>query len=308
MSKNIIISTKKKNNDKNIFKIDFKKYTYNSPQMSLNNLPNDILIKIIETITEEKNKKIKKLEEELETSNNDINKYQNVLEENDIEYFKCYCCKNIFTDNCDDWNDSFELRDNNADGLVIICDSCMTELEDNTDKQNELMEKFTEYVVNITKCYYTNKKPTYKTYEEIPMCYKNSNMCIEKHYYNDWENFKNEEYEIEVMNGDNIYSAIHKNMIIELREVIEMNDIYLHSVLQEHRPKFSNGVGSVYDSDIHYRTIPIKTLLNVDWCKNKCSPRGMIGRSWWKRQGYNCYSCGCAYKSLTEQYKKKYLN
>ena len=312
MSKNIIISTNKKKNNKNIFKIDFQKYTYNSPKMSLSSLNNDILIKIIETITEEKNKQIKKLEEELETSNNDINKYQNKLEENGIDYFKCRCCKNIITDNLDhdEWNNSFELRDNNADGLTMVCGGCMEEFEDNTDKQNKFMEEFTEYVVNVRryKNYILHKKPRYKTYEEIPMCYKNSNMCIEKHYYNDWENFKNDECEIEVMNGDNIYSAIHSNMIIQLREVFEMNDIYLYSVLEVHKPKNSNRIGYCYDSDIHYRSIPIKTLLNVDWCKNKCEPRGMIGRSWWKRQGYNSDSCGCAYKSLTEKYKKKYLN
>lgn len=314
MSKNIIISTNKKNNNKNIFKIDFKKYTYNSPKMSLNSLNNDILIKIIETITEEKNKQIKKLEEELEKSNQEINEYQNVLEENDMEYFKCYCCKKIITDNCDNWNDSFELRDNNADGLDIICGSCMEKINNNVDRQNEIMEELTKYVVNVRnnnypKCWNTFLK--YKTYEEIPMCYKNSNICIEKHYYNDWEKFKNDEDDeviIEIINGNKNNNRIHFNMINELEYIFDMNDIYLHSVLQEHRPKFSNGVGSVYDSDIHYRSIPIKTLLNVDWCKNKCSPRGMIGRSWWKRQGYNCYSCGCAYKSLTEQYKKKYLN
>ena len=317
MSKNIIISTNKKNNDKNIFKIDFKKNTYNSPQMSLSNLNNDILIKIIQTITEEKNNELKKLRNELQKTQflnvdlvSEISSYQGVLEENNIEFFKCRCCKKIITDNDTyDWENCIEIRDNNANGTEIICGSCMDEFENNTDKQNKFMEEFTRYVVNVVKCDYNiYKKPSYKTYEEIPMCYKNSNMCIEKHYYNDWENFKNEEYEIEVMNGDNIYSAIHFNMIFELREVINMNDIYCCSVLEVHKPKNSNGIGYCYDCDIHYRSIPIKTLLNVDWCKNKCEPRGMIGRSWWKRQGYNSDSCGCAYKSLTEKYKKNYLN
>tara|TARA_Y100000004_G_scaffold192780_1_gene253944 strand:- start:219 stop:1163 length:945 start_codon:yes stop_codon:yes gene_type:complete len=314
MSKNIIISTNKKKNSKfniKFFKIDFNLNINNSPKMSLSSLNNDILIKIIETITEEKNNEIKKLQEELENCINEVRMYQYKLEENDIHYFKCRCCENIITSGTNDtydWENCFTCSDGNADGLNVICGNCMDEFENNTDKQNEFMEEFTEYVVNITKCYYTNKKPTYKTYEEIPMCYKNSNMCIEKYYYNDWENFKNEEYEIEVMNGCLIYSAIHKNMIMELREVVEMNDIYLQSVLKIHRPKYTNGIGYCYDSDIHYRSIPIKTLLNVDWCKNKCEPRGMIGRSWWKRQGYNEYTCGCAYKSLTEEYKKKYLN
>ena len=33
----------------------------------------------------------------------------------------------------------------------------------------------------------------------------------------------------------------------------------------------------------------------------------MIGRSWWKCEGYNS-PCDCAYKSLTEKYKTKYLD
>jgi len=305
MSKNIIISTNKKNNDKNIFKIDFKKNTYNSPKMSLSSLNNDILIKIIENITEEKNKQIKKLESHLGSAFTEISMYQNKLEENDIEYFKCRCCKKIITDNDTyDWENCFELRDNNADGMDIICCSCMREFEDNTDKQNKFMEEFTIYVVNVRISKYPSYYPkcfSYKTYEEIPMCFKKSNICIEKHYNNDWEKFKDDEVcEKQVINGNKNHSTNYLNVLIELQEVIEMNDIYLHS--KYWKKNF------YYDSDIHYRSIPIKTLLNVDWCKNKCEPRGMIGRSWWKRQGYNSDSCGCAYKSLTEQYKKKYFN
>ena len=61
--------------------------------MSLSCLNNDVLIKIIQNITEEKNDEIKKLEEKLETANNAIFEYQEALERTGREFYTCWKCK-----------------------------------------------------------------------------------------------------------------------------------------------------------------------------------------------------------------------
>jgi len=86
-------------------------------------------------------------------------------------------------------------------------------------------------------------------------------------------------------------------MLRELEEVFDMNEIYCwHN-------SFKKNLGW----NCNYKLYPIKTLLNVNWCSPKHTPRGMIGRSWWKCEGYNS-PCNCAYKSITEKYKTKYLD
>ncbi len=320
MSKNNIVSTNKKNNDKNIFKIDFNLNINNSPKMSLSSLNNDILIKIIETITEEKNKQIDILLEKLKTSNTDINNFQNLLEWNDIEWFKCWECKELITtDNYTEqdqeepvetsWNyeNAHNLTDYNS-----ICGCCMIKINNNVDRQNEIMETFTKYIVKVKNNNYPScwdKYLEYKTYEEIPMCYKTSNMCIVKHYYNDWEEFKrDEDTKTEIINGDKNNSYNHLSMISELEDIININDIYLHAIIEVHKPKIRNEewcCGYYYDSDFWYRTIPIKTLINVKSCGCEGEGRPMIGRSWYKREGHICSKC--AYNSLIRKYKKKYL-
>ena len=37
-------------------------------------------------------------------------------------------------------------------------------------------------------------------------------------------------------------------------------------------------------------------------CTPPCIPRHMLGRSWWKRYGYN-FCCSCAYKKLEQDSK-----
>jgi len=259
--------------------------------MSLSCLNNDMLIKIIQTITEEKNNEIKKLEEKLKTADNLNYEYQEALFRTDTEFYICWKCNNCVIDlDGEDMSDRFEIRD-----CEYICGSCMVKINNNVEIQNEIMEKFTEYIVRInSNCWYNNKNLKYKTYEEIPMCYKKSNICIEKEYYTDWEQLK-ELPDTKIMNGDKNYYINHSNMLKELEDVIDMNQIYCwHN-------SFKKRVGC------NYRIIHIKTLLNVDWCSpKKCEARGMIGRSWWKCEGYNS-PCDCAYKSITEKYKKKYL-
>ena len=273
--------------------------------MSLSSLNNDMLIKIIQTITEEKNNEIKKLEEELENANNASYQYQEALLRTGHEFYTCWNCKSciIDLDEEDFEEDCFEIRD-----YQYICCNCMKKINNNVDLQNAIMEKFTQYIVRFnSKCYY-NKDLEYKTYEEIPMCYKKSNICIEKEYYTDWEKFKQDELpEIEIINGDKNYSIKHANMLEELEEVFNINDIYLHSIIEIHKQKNKNknsNILCVYISDYWYRTIPIKTLLNVNSCGCQGEPKPMIGRSWYKCEGYTCSKC--AYYSLITKYKKKY--
>ena len=265
--------------------------------MSLSCLNNDILIKIIQTITEEKNNEIKKLEEKLETANNANYEYQEALHRTGIEFYTCWKCKSCVIENDEEdiEEECFQIRDDE-----YICCNCMEEINNNVDIQNEIMEKFTEYIVRVSNKRYWNNNMNlkYKTYEEIPMCYKNSNMCIEKEYYTDWEKFKQDELpEKKIMSGDKKYSIKHSKMLEELDEVFNMNEIYCWYY------NFKKNIGW----GCNYKMYPIKTLLNVNWCSpEKCEARGMIGRSWWKCEGYNS-PCDCAYKSLTEKYKKKYL-
>jgi len=266
--------------------------------MSLSCLNNDVLIKIIQNITEEKNDEIKKLEEKLETANNANYEYEEALHRTGREFYTCWKCKScvIDLDEEDFEEECFQIRDNE-----YICCNCMEKINNNVDIQNEIMENFTEYTVRVSneRYWYSNTNLKYKTYEEIPMCYKNSNMCIEKEYYTDWEKFKQDEKpEKKIMNGDIKYSIKHSKMLEELDEVYNMNEIYCWYY------NFKKKLGWNYN----YKLYPIKTLLNVNWCSpKKCEPRDMIGRSWWKCEGYNS-ACDCAYKSLTEKYKTKYLD
>ena len=272
--------------------------------MSLSCLNNDMLIKIIQTITEEKNNEIKKLEEKLQTANDDFYQYQEALLRTGHEFYNCWKCKScvIDLDEEDMDEECFQIRD----GQYICC-NCMEEINNNVDIQNEIMEKFTEYIVRINNnCYWNNNTVLkYKTYEEIPMCYKKSNICIEKEYYTDWEQLKQDDLpNTKIMNGDKNYSIKHANMLEELEEVFNINDIYLHSIIEIHRQKNKNNF--CYVSDYWYRSIPIKKLLNVNSCGCEGEPTSMIGRSWYKCEGYTCSKC--AYYSLITKYKKKHYS
>lgn len=266
--------------------------------MSLSSLNNDVLIKIIQNITEEKNDEIKKLEEKLETANNAIFEYEEALHRTGIEFYTCWKCKSCVIENDEEDREEqcFQVEDSE-----FICCNCMEEINNNVDIQNEIMEKFTEYIITVNnQCYWNNNmNKKYKTYEEIPMCYKKSNICIEKKYYNDWEKFKQDEKpEKKIMSGDKNYSIKHLKMLRELEEVFDMNEIYC----------WYNNFKKNLGWNCNYKLYPIKTLLNVNWCSpKKCKAKGMIGRSWWKCEGYNS-PCNCAYKSITEKYKTKYLD
>ena len=281
---------------------------------SINCLPADMLLKIIQTITIEKDNEIAKLKKQLEEQNEMCYEYTDALDRAGVEYFHCEECKKILIDLDDE---QFSNRLEYGDGDNVICGHCIEELEDNVDRQNEIMASKTEYVVSsiLTGTLWPTPETCYNNYEEIPMCYKTSNMLIKKLSYNNWNLLiNNEEGRIcEIINGDKTYHINHKLMLKELTEIIKITDIYLQSVLEVHKPPISQRLpyicGSYYDSDFWYRTVPIKTLLNVDWCSpEKCIvDNGFLGRSWYKNEGYGS-PCACAYKSLTEKYKQKYIN
>tara|TARA_R110002096_G_scaffold64633_1_gene157404 strand:+ start:187 stop:1056 length:870 start_codon:yes stop_codon:yes gene_type:complete len=277
---------------------------------SINFLPADMLLKIIQTITIEKDNEIAKLKTQFTEQKELCYEYSEALDRAGVWCIHCEECKKVFIDLDDEqFSNRWECEDE------IICGHCMEEIEDNVDRQNEIMASKTEYVVSgiLGNRISSGIECSYDTYEEIPMCYKTSNMLIKKIYYNNWNLLiNNEECKIvEILNGNINYHINHKLMIQELREIININDIYLQSVLEVHRPPISQRLpyicGSYYDTDRWYRTVPIKTLLNVDWCSpEKCIvDNGFIGRSWYKKEGYGS-PCACAYKSLTEKYKKKY--
>ena len=279
--------------------------------MPIQELNTDMLLLIIQNISIEKDKEIAELKDRLGNWENKCNGYYEALERAGVENFECVECDEIYID-LD--GEAFDNKWCNED-CEFYCAGCLDDLKDNVDRQNEIMKTKTTYAVHI------NKIKNYKTYEEIPMCYKTSNIYIEKRYINNWELYINEGECVitETMNGDENNYKNHKSMLEELEEIVNITDIYLYSVLEVHKPPISqrlpNVCGSCYDGDFWYRTVPIKTLLNCDWCKpKKCEVfhrllgvfRRMSGRSWYKREGYSA-GCACAYKSLTEKYKKKYF-
>ena len=274
--------------------------------MPIQELNTDMLLLIIQNISIEKDKEIAELKKQLDIEEYKCNNYHEALERAGVENFQCEECNEMYIDL------DGEAYDNKwcNDDCEFYCGGCLDDLKYNVDRQNEIMKTKTTYAVHI------NKIKNYKTYEEIPMCYKTSNIYIEKIYYNNWELLINDtEYENEItetMNGDKNYYKNHNSMLEELGEIVNINDIYLQSVLEVHKPPISqrlpNVCGSCYDTDIWYRTVPIKTLLNCDWCKpEKCKTfHRMSGWSWYKREGYST-NCACAYKSLTEKFKKQYF-
>ena len=259
---------------------------------AIQDLPNDMLLQIIQNISNEKDIEIAKLKQELENVKEDFGEFQNRTGDF-VNLFKCYDCK------CWEVEDDNALFINidNGDCEGFICNDCIENIDNNVDRQKEILNKYIKYKV-IFKNHndygsMTQKKKIYDTYQEIPMCYKKSNMRINKTFYTSWDNFKNDEDETEYVNGNTDWNKNYLRLKVELRELFEMNNVYCHSIIEKN---------SSYLYPNHYRTIPVKTLLNVDCCENKCVPRDMIGRSWNKCQGFNCYQC--AYKSITEKYKK----
>jgi hypothetical protein len=269
--------------------------------MPIQELNTDMLLLIIQNISIEKDKEIAELNKRLDNEENKCNNYYEALHRAGVENFQCVECEEVYIDL------DGETYDNNwcNDDGECYCGGCLDDLKYNVDRQNEIMKTRTNYKVHI------NNDKNYNTYEEIPMCYKTSNIYIEKRYINNWELYINEGECVisETMNGDKNNYKNHKSMLEELEEIFNITDIYLYSVLEVHKPPISqrlpNVVGYCYDTDIWYRTVPIKTLLNCDWCKpKKCEVfHRMLGRSWYKREGYSS-GCACAYKSLTEKYKK----
>tara|TARA_R110001632_G_scaffold134513_1_gene250112 strand:- start:208 stop:642 length:435 start_codon:yes stop_codon:yes gene_type:complete len=48
----------------------------------------------------------------------------------------------------------------------------------------------------------------------------------------------------------------------------------------------------------------VHSVENLELCESQCEKRGMIGRSWWKRLGYNS-PCSCAYMGDMLRYKSR---
>jgi len=182
---------------------------------SINCLHADMLLKVIQTITIEKDNEIAKLKKQFTEQKEMCCEYIDALDRAGVYYIHCDECERVLID----LDDQFSNRWDNDYDNTIICGGCMEELEDNVNRQNEIMASKTEYVVSsrFNKGYYNN-------YEEIPMCYKTSNMLIEKQYYNNWNLLiNNEECRIdEIINGDKTYHKNHKIMLEELTQIIKI--------------------------------------------------------------------------------------
>jgi len=48
----------------------------------------------------------------------------------------------------------------------------------------------------------------------------------------------------------------------------------------------------------------VHSVENLELCESQCERRGMIGRSWWKRLGYNS-ACSCAFNDDMLRFKSR---
>lgn len=138
-------------------------------------LSNDVLIRIITTISEDKNKEISDLQDKITKLKDDLDneklKISNIkyITNFNSNYFCCdYCC-NIFT-----WISKSPLNEVIEPYICIYC-------QNNPTYTQDILHKSIVYVVENCLCYY----PTYDT---IPKRYiHNLNFVINKYYYSDVE-------------------------------------------------------------------------------------------------------------------------
>ena len=190
----------------------------------MNNLPNDVLMKIITTISEDKNKEIFDLENKLKKLHTDLEKEKlKISNIKDITYFHdhlfcCdFCCK-VYS-----WNEKsllFEVIE------PYICINCQI----NPIYTQDILSKAIVYTVENYLYYYP-------TYDAIPKRYKyNPIFTIKKYYYNDIDSifedisyakrsFDQAEKEI-IKNGAEVYLDYRNNIYFEENLIKQRNIIY----------------------------------------------------------------------------------
>ena len=139
----------------------------------MKHLPNDVLMKIITTISEDKNKEISDLQDKITKLEDDLDKEKwkiyNIKDVTNFHsnYFCCdYCC-NIYT-----WISKSALFETIEPYICVNC-------QNNPIYTQDILSKAIIYVVE--NCLYY-----YPTYDTIPKRYThNPNFVISKYYYND---------------------------------------------------------------------------------------------------------------------------
>ena len=121
---------------------------------SIDNLPADMLLKIIQTITIDKDKEIAKLKKKIECQSDKIFRFQNAIENQDGGYFECEECYGII-----DEDEELQKKYVELSTFYSIC---------NTNEDSFLQTK------------------TYNNYEDIPTDMIKSDSIIKKIYYKNW--------------------------------------------------------------------------------------------------------------------------
>ncbi len=190
----------------------------------MDNLPNDILIKIITKISEDKNKEIFNLENKLKKLHNDLEKEKlKISNIKDITYFHdhLFCCDFCCKIYC--WDDKSLLFEVIEPHICINC-------QNNPIYTQDILSKAIVYVVENYLYYYY-------TYDAIPKRYKyNPIFTIKKYYYNDINSiledisygkrsFDTAEKEI-IKKGAEIYLDYRNNIYFEENLIKQKNIIF----------------------------------------------------------------------------------
>ena len=189
---------------------------------SIQDLPADMLIQIIQTLTLDKDKEIAKLKADIKEKDAMIWRFQEAIENQDGGYFQCEECTGFKYGDCC-FDDALKIVMPDCIGDKFICIDCFDSVNEDEEYQEKYLELSTFYVVGFDKDTYNTYNPvasptkfyvvgydkdTYNTYEEIPENIKKSNTLIRKFYYKSWFDLYNEDSYNENDCGDNMVVEI----------------------------------------------------------------------------------------------------
>ena len=160
---------------------------------SIQDLPADMLIQIIQTLTLDKDKEIAKLKKKIEYQADKIFRFENAICNQDGSYFECEECDGIYYGDCC-FDDAF-IIDMPCCGVEdkYICGGCYSIIDDDEELQKKYLELSSLYSI-----YNKNENPilqtrTYNTYEDIPTDMIKPDSIIKKMYYKNWLDLTYEE-------------------------------------------------------------------------------------------------------------------
>tara|TARA_R110002096_G_scaffold392194_1_gene587105 strand:- start:41 stop:568 length:528 start_codon:yes stop_codon:yes gene_type:complete len=167
---------------------------------SIQDLPADMLIQIIQTLTLDKDKEIAKLKADIKEKDAMIWRFEEAIENQDGRYFQCEECTGFKYGDCC-FDDALKIVMPDCIGDKFICIDCFDSVNEDEEYQEKYLELSTFYVVGFDK-------DTYNTYEEIPENIKKSNTLIRKFYYKSWFDLYNEDSYNENDCGDDMVVEI----------------------------------------------------------------------------------------------------